>query len=232
MDRLLIDSRENSELTESIINKCKDMNIPFKKEWLEIGDYVFQDVCFEAKSSFDFLQSVINKRLWNQMDNMDRAYDNNLVIVYGSFIDGYSKWAKNVKTKPFTNQKRIIKNKYYGAMGKIILDTDCNLIWCPTEENAAQIIAVVCKMKPINRDIYVPRLIKHKKISTSDLRIDILTTIKGLSESKAKILIKKYGSIMEIGETSSKELQEIDGIGKVLANRIIDCLNSENKLVI
>ena len=198
MDRLLIDSRENSELTESIINKCKDMNIPFKKEWLEIGDYVFQDVCFEAKSSFDFLQSVINKRLWNQMDNMDRAYDNNLVIVYGSFIDGYSKWAKNVKTKPFTNQ----------------------------------IIAVVCKMKPINRDIYVPRLIKHKKISTSDLRIDILTTIKGLSESKAKILIKKYGSIMEIGETSSKELQEIDGIGKVLANRIIDSLNSENKLVI
>ena len=232
MNKLLIDSRENSELTESIITKCTEMNIPFQKEWLEIGDYVFEDVCFEAKSSFDFLQSVMNKRLWNQMDNMDRAYDNNLVIVHDSFIDAYNKWAKNVKTKSFTNQKRIIKNKYYGAMGKIILDTDCNLIWCPTEENAAQVIAVVCKMKPINRDVYIPRLIKHKKISTSDLRIDILTTIKGLSEPKAKILIKKYGSIMEIGETSSKELQEIDGIGKVLANRIVDSLNSENKLVI
>ena len=209
MNKLLIDSRENSELTESIITKCTEMNIPVQKEWLEIGDYVFEDVCFEAKSSFDFLQSVMNKRLWNQMDNMDRAYDNNLVIVHGSFIDAYNKWAKNVKTKSFTNQKRIIKNKYYGAMGKIILDTDCNLIWCPTEENAAQVIAVVCKMKPINRDVYIPRLIKHKKI-----------------------LIKKYGSIMEIGETSSKELQEIDGIGKVLANRIVDSLNSENKLVI
>ena len=91
MNKLLIDSRENSELTESIITKCTEMNIPFQKEWLEIGDYVFEDVCFEAKSSFDFLQSVMNKRLWNQMDNMDRAYDNNLVIVHGSFIDAWVK---------------------------------------------------------------------------------------------------------------------------------------------
>ena len=73
MNKLLIDSRENSELTESIITKCTEMNIPFQKEWLEIGDYVFEDVCFEAKSSFDFLQSVMNKRLWNQMDNMDNG---------------------------------------------------------------------------------------------------------------------------------------------------------------
>ena len=80
--KLIIDSRENSELTERVIEKAQSLNVPYEKQWLEIGDYVFNDVCFEAKSSFDFIQSIVNKRLWNQLDNMDRAYVNNLVIVY------------------------------------------------------------------------------------------------------------------------------------------------------
>ena len=63
MNKLVIDSRENSELTDAVISKAESMNIQYEKEWLEIGDYVFNDVCFEAKSSFDFLQSVLNKRL-------------------------------------------------------------------------------------------------------------------------------------------------------------------------
>ena len=71
MNRLVIDSREHSDLTKHVVEKAVNYNIKMKKEWLEVGDYVFNDVCFEAKSSFDFLQSVINKRLWNLLDNMD-----------------------------------------------------------------------------------------------------------------------------------------------------------------
>ena len=63
MEVLKIDSRENSELTEHVIRNCEMLNIPYEKMWLDVGDYVFANVCFEAKSSFDFLQSVINKRL-------------------------------------------------------------------------------------------------------------------------------------------------------------------------
>jgi len=87
-------------------------------------------------------------------------------------------------------------------------------------------------MQPIDRDIYNPRLIKQRKISTSDLRIDVLTTIKGVSEKKAKLLIKEYGSLMEIGETTVKELTELDGFGKILAERIYGVFNSEIKQVI
>ena len=116
-------------------------------------------------------------------------------------------------------------------MGKIILDTDCNIIWTPYIDNAAKVITVVCKMQPHEREVYTPRLIK-KKISTTDLRIDVLTTIKGLSEKKAKKLIENHGSIMEIGEATLKELQEIEGIGATLASRINEVLNSEDKQVI
>ncbi len=233
MNKLLIDSRETSELTKAVMAKAEELSINYSKEWLEIGDYTFNDVCFEAKSSFDFLQSVVNKRLWNQMDNMDRAFTNNIVIVYGSQAEAVVNFISYSKTNlPKANQARLLKNKFYGAIGKIILDTDCSVIWVKDEKEAAQIICVVCKMQPIDRDIYKPRLIKQRKISTSDLRIDVLTTIKGLSEKKAKLLIKKCGSLMEIGELTVKELTEIDGVGKILAERIYGVFNSEIKQVI
>jgi len=231
--KLIIDSRENSELTERVIEKAQSLNVPFEKQWLEIGDYVFNDVCFEAKSSFDFIQSIVNKRLWNQLDNMDRAYVNNLVIVYGSFDGGFRKHLEYIKTSMNKSSQRIIlRKKFYGAIGKIILDTDCSIIWVKDALTAAEIIAVVCKMQPHDRAVYIPRIVKQKKISTTDLRVDVLSTIKGVSEKKAKLLIDTFGSIMEIGEADLSELSALNGIGNVLASRIIETLNSETKLQI
>ena len=71
-----------------------------------------------------------------------------------------------------------------------------------------------------------------KRITTDDLRINMLGTIKGISETKAQILIDDFGSLMEIGEATVGELTKIDGIGITLANRIIDTLNSEDKVTI
>ena len=85
-------------------------------------------------------------------------------------------------------------------------------------------------MRPINRQIIKPSLLK--RITTEDLRIDMLLTIKGVSEKKAKKLIKAYGSVMEIGEATVDELSKIDGIGLTIAQRIIDTLNSEDKVVV
>ncbi len=229
--KLIIDSRENSELTEKVIEKAQEYNIQYEKQFIEIGDYVFNDVCFEAKSSFDFLQSIVNNRLWNQMDNMDRAFTNNLVIVYGSFDSAFRKhsdYSKSTMNK--ATQRVILKKKFYGAMGKIILDTDCALLWFKDALTAADMIAVVCKMQPHDREVYTPKLVKKRKISTADLRLDVLTMIKGLSEKKAKMLLDEFGSIMEIGEATSNELCALDGIGNVLAKRIHDTLNKEEKM--
>ena len=75
------------------------MNIPNEKKWLEVGDYVMGDVCFEAKSAMDFLNSVISKRIWTQVDNMDRNYNKNFVVIYGSVEDalGTMKYIKTFK---------------------------------------------------------------------------------------------------------------------------------------
>tara|TARA_R110002012_G_scaffold273714_1_gene459794 strand:- start:224 stop:865 length:642 start_codon:yes stop_codon:yes gene_type:complete len=213
------------------MQKAKAIRIPCEKRWIEIGDYVCDDVCFEAKSTTDFLGSVMSKRLWTQLDNMDRHYKTNVVIIYGDMEEAIHNVITHSPSKmPIGTRSIMLNNKFLGAVGRIVLDTDVKPFWVKTEEEAALIITAVSKMKPITRDTIAPQI--FKRITTDDLRIDLLSSIKGVSIKKAKQLIKQYGSIMEIGECSAYELQAIEGIGETLATRIVSTLNSEGKVKI
>ena len=228
---LTIDTRENSKLSELVEKKSKALSIPFERKWIEIGDYAYDDVCFEAKSVVDFIGSVISKRLWTQLDNMDRCYQTNVVIVYGDLDEGILQILENSKTKMTPKARAImLRNKFLVAIGRIVLDTDMKPFWVQSEEEAATIITSVCKMKPMNRTAIRPQI--HKRLSTDDMRLDTLTSIKGLSVKKAKALLKEFGSLMEIGECSEYEIQVIEGIGATLAQRILATLNSEEKVKI
>ena len=230
---LIIDSREKkgSALVDLVEYEAKTLNIPTEKKWIEIGDYVFDDVCFEAKSVVDFIGSVMSKRIWTQIDNMDRHYKTNVVIIYGRMENAISQIIENSKSKmPIAARSIMLKNKFLGAIARITLDTDCKAFWVPCEKDAAMIITSICKIKPIERDVIRPEI--FKRITTDDLRLDVLTTIKGISVKKAKALIKKFGSIMEIGEQTVEELSEIDGIGPTVSERIIKVLNNESKVKI
>ena len=124
----------------------------------------------------------------------------------------------------------MLRNKFLGAIGRIVLDTDMKPFWVQSEEEAATIITSVCKMKPMNRTAIRPEI--HKRLSTDDMRLDTLTSIKGLSVKKAKALLKEFGSLMEIGECREYEIQVIEGIGATLAQIILATLNSEEKVKI
>tara|TARA_R110002020_G_scaffold20957_3_gene70868 strand:- start:2791 stop:3486 length:696 start_codon:yes stop_codon:yes gene_type:complete len=230
---LIIDSREKkgSKLVDLVETKATSLSIPYEKKWIEVGDYVYDDVCFEAKSSIDFLGSVLSKRIWTQIDNMDRHYKTNIVIIYGTIEEAISAVIDNSYSKlPIASRKIMFNNKFLGAIGRITLDTDVKAFWVPTEREAALIITSVCKMKPIDRDVIRPQVIK--RISTDDLRIDVLTSIKGISVKKAKALLKKFGSIAEIAHTPANEINSIDGIGPTIASRVLEVLNTENKVKI
>ena len=49
VQKLIIDSRESSNLYEYVESEAHRLVIMTEKQWLEVGDYAFDDVCFEAK---------------------------------------------------------------------------------------------------------------------------------------------------------------------------------------
>ena len=230
---LIIDSREKegSKLVRVVEQKAREFNVRTEKKWIEIGDYVVGDVCIEAKSTIDFLGSVISKRMWTQIDNMDRAYQTNVVLIYGSLDEAVMNLIDNSPSNmPVATRGIFYRNKFLGALGRITLDMDVKPMWVASEEEAAEIICALAKMEDKTRPTIKPRI--HKRISTDDLRIDMLATIKGVSEKKAEQLIEEFGSIMEVGEQRVHNLTRLEGIGPTVANRILDTLNSEDKVTL
>ena len=228
--KLIIDSRETSGLTKEVETKAAKLNLITEKKWLEVGDYVFGDVCFEAKSTHDFLSSVISKRLWTQLDNMDRCFKTNVVIIYGTLRDAlsYTSYSAKYNNMPRQRKMQLLTNKFYGAIGRIILDSDIKPIWVTDEYSAASIICSVAKMQPVERSPIKPHL--FKRFTSDDIRINMLASVKGVSEKKAKMLLKKYGSLMEIGDCDKRELCSLDGIGNTTADRILSAFNSNKEV--
>ena len=227
---LMIDKREKSNLAELIIKRAKLMHIPYDYVWLEIGDYVLQtepSVCFEAKSIQDFLGSVRNNRLFNQIDNMQDAYDINTVLIHGHIEDavGYLDLidSNNIRWK------NKLKGMVCGAIASINIHTNTRCLWVPSLDEAAHIVMASCSQ------VKKPLIIKKqlpKKTRSDDVRVDVLVGIDGISAKKARELLSKHGSIDELASCTIEELIKIKGIGKVTAGNIIKTLTSEKKVKI
>ena len=220
-----IDSREDSQLARHLIEICERDKIEYEKVWLEIGDYIIGDCCIEAKSSADFLASVRNKRIFNQLDNMDRTYNKNIILIYGD-LDYALTYLKRTKYNTIQWRNKL-KKMFVGALTSIALHTDVKPVWVDSYRTAAHIIAATTEH--IDKDLIIHKELP-KKIKTDDVRIDILTEIKGVSIDKAKALLETFGSIAELTMSSITDIVKHEGIGKVTAVSILKALNSENEV--
>tara|TARA_R110002020_G_scaffold120162_2_gene273887 strand:- start:371 stop:1066 length:696 start_codon:yes stop_codon:yes gene_type:complete len=227
---LYIDDREKSNFSIMIEEKTSKMGILTERKRLEVGDYVIGDSCFEIKSSQDFLQSVLNKRIWNQIDNMDRNYQKNFVVIHGTVLEAVDKFMTHSGggNSNYRAKSIWLKQKFMGAVGRIRLDYDVDVIWKDSEANVIDELITIIKMVPSKRAVIEPTIIK--KISTEDIRVDMLCMLKGLTRAKARLLLEDFGSIMEIGENEIADILKTKGVGKVTAERLLNILNSEEKV--
>ena len=203
----------------------KTVKVKTEKKWLEIGDYIVGDCCIEAKSAADFLQSVRNKRIFNQLDNMDRTYNKNIILIYGTLDDAIEYLQRTQYNS--TSWRNKLKKMFVGALTSIALHTDVKPIWVDNHRTAAHII--LATTEHIDKNLIIHKELP-KKIKTDDVRVDVLSEIKGVSVEKAKALLDTFGSITEVAMSNVDDIIKHKGIGKITAENILKALNSEDEV--
>ena len=127
-------------------------------------------------------------------------------------------------------EKRIIdkmKRRMVGAMSAITLNTNTKVVWIPNTRDAAEFIVACFYNK--DKEVDLSKMLPKKK-RTDDVRIDILTQIKGITKEKAKLFLKTYGSIAKIAKSDVKSLTKIEKIGKITASNIKEALTDEKEV--
>lgn len=196
---IFVDHREqNSTVTKDLFNKeCK---IIMKQ--LTVGDYILsQDVVVERKTIEDFLTSIIDGRLFNQLIDLRTNYQKPLLILEGNINDIFT-------------LRNIHKNAIMGALTSIALDYQVPIINTKNSSETAEYIFVIAKREQIAKEKEVRLRMGRKGITPSEQQQFIVEGFPLVGPLLAKNLLKEFGSIKNIINASEIDLQKVENLGK------------------
>ncbi len=203
-ENIIIDYREKNSLVASHLVK---QGFPIEFRELKIGDYIVKDIIIERKTIQDFLISMINHRLLNQIEEL-KQYENKLLIIEGiSEQELYSEDNKNINS-----------NAVRGFLLSILLKHKIPIVFSKNSEDTAKFINVLSKKKEKEINLNA----KKKTLNKREQLQFIIESFPGVGPKKAKKLLKKFGNIQNIILSSTDDLKEILGIQASNIKEIIE----------
>ncbi len=192
--KIIADNREKSS---NIIKNLISLGVDIKVEQLDVGDYVIsEDVCIERKSGNDFIDSMIDGRLFDQLIKLKQTYKNPILIVEGK------------------HSRNISENSYYGLISSIILDYKIPILFSKDEEETTKILLNLARREQLDLKKEVRKVNFKKSIPLSELQLKILESFPHIGPKTAKKILEKFKTIKRFINAGDLELFSIEGFGK------------------
>ncbi len=210
-EKIIIDYREKNSLVYIQLAKM-DFEIEFRE--LKVGDYIVKDVVIERKTVSDFISSMINKRLLRQLEELQQ-YKNKLLIIEGISEEELYK-EENFSVNP---------NAIRGFVLSILLKHKIPIAYTKNSEDTAKFISVLSKKKTSTISLKANK----RKLGRNEQLEFILEGFPNVGPKKAKLLLKKFGSIQNVILAPTEELEEILGKRADYIREIIERRYSQEK---
>lgn len=211
MDRVLIfvDTRESGS---GILDYFWQYDCNVQKKMLLCGDFVVSDrVVIEKKTIADFVKSICDKRLFSQLKAMKDNYEKPVLIIEGQ------------ESMYGTLQPNIIR----GTLASIAVDLGVPILWTRDVADTAGVVYWIARREQFEakhgnvlRDKKVPETLQGKQEY-------LVSSLPDVSVVRAKALLKHFGSPKAVFDASVKDLQEVKGVGKKIADGIKEVLEKE-----
>lgn len=216
-----IDSREKERIPYA--KRFFDKYMPITAELLT-GDFMFENgdtdeaVIFEYKTMKDFIGSVSDGRIWEQVKRMNDEFDWSFVVIEGT-IEDLNRENKRRMFQKNTGRPFSLA-QFYGAIAR--LNTYTTVVQC---HNQAQAFNYMEKqMLKIFDDT---PLTKHFKSDADNPALNFLCCINGINYKTAKLIVDEY-NIKNLHElvviTHAVDFTVIDGIGQKKARLIEEAI--------
>ena len=202
------DKREASSRIISILKK----HCTVEEAQLEVGDYLLSErVCAERKTSIDFISSIMDKRLFQQLANMKENFERPLLVIEGGSL--------------FESGININENAIRGALASVAIDYSMPIIWTHNQLETAKMLYRIAHREQIGGGKNTGLRGKRRLLSKNQEQEFLIEGFPGISNVTAKKLLNHFGTCKKIFSASESELQKADGIGKETAKRIFALLS-------
>ncbi len=209
---IYVDSRE---LASTVARELLEFGIISKPKMLDVGDYVLSDrVVIERKTTEDFLQSIVDKRLMEQAVRLKQSYQRPIMILEGEGL--YSK-------------RGIHPNAIRGALASVAVDFGMPILFSQDEKETASFINVILKREREERRGEVQIRGEKKVLTLKEQQEYLIVGLPNVNITLAKRLLREFKSVKGVFEATPEELEKVQGIGRKKAEEIRKVLTVEYK---
>ena len=199
---VVADDRENS-----IAKELSRSDIKVDKQRLDVADFIVSDrTGIERKEAADFVDSIVDNRLFNQIQEIQQ-FDQPLIIIEG---------------KNLYHHRDISPEAIRGALSSIALDYRTPIIWTQDEDDTAETLKSLAKREQKDKDRQVQVRGTKSGMTPEETMEFIVSGIPDVNTKIAERLLEQFGSVREIFTATEEQLQEVEGIGEKTADKIVD----------
>ena len=212
--KIIVDHREFRSPVARYISK---QDVEIEPSQLPVGDYIVSSrIGIERKDVNDFLNSLLNGHLFNQVKRLRDAFSRPILIIEG---DGL-----------FT-KRNINHNAIFGCLVSIMVDYGIPIINTKDEVDTADLLIVMAKREQ-NKDQNKSVALRGDKNMMNMLEQQqfIIEGFPQISSVIAKRLLEHFGSIRAISNADEEELQQVQGVGKKIAEDIHRVINEQYQI--
>ncbi|MEM3525857.1 MAG: DEAD/DEAH box helicase [Candidatus Jordarchaeaceae archaeon] len=203
---------DNREIGSDVVRELARLNVRIIPKQLQVADYVVSEsVAIERKSVEDFLQSIVDKRLFQQVKEITSKYEKPILILEGQ--DLYGKRAMHPEA-------------IRGALISIVVDFRLPLIWSPNPQETARIIHTIARREQTEREARV-YFAEKPPGSLKEIQERVLMGLPGIDQILAKRLLSTFNTLEAVFTKSEETLSEVKGLGKKKAEKIRKVITSK-----
>ncbi len=210
---IVVDQRElDSAIAKDLSTRD---GLTTRLETLEVGDYVLSDrVVVERKTVGDFLDTLTggDRSLFEQVGDAARHYGRPVVVVEGEDLYG----RRNVHPKAI-----------HGALASLAVDFGASVMQTADQEETADLLAVVAEreQEDENREVSVHGEKQSKTLA--EQQEYVVAAIAEVGPVIARSLLEHFGSVEAVMTADEDDLQAVEGVGEVTAERIREVTASD-----
>lgn len=203
------DTREGNS---KVIRHLSEIEIDVKVQAMAVGDYqVSDEVVIERKTAKDFVDSIVDKRLFKQARSLMEEFKRPLVILEGD--DLYN--------------GMINPNAIRGSIASIALDFGISIIPTRNAQDTAAMIKRIAIREQSGEKTPIQIRTDKKPVNLWEQQLFIIESLPNIGPVNAKNLLEHFGTVANIINASESQLQEVEGIGKKTAANIRKVVDSK-----
>jgi ERCC4-type nuclease len=208
---------DHREIASNVTRHLRGFDADIRESQLKVGDYIVSErVAVERKAIPDFIQSIIDQRLFKQVEELTNSYERPVVILEGN-------------PEALFLERNMHENTIRGVLSSIAIDYRVPLIWTRnSRETAAQIYWMAYREQVQEGKELQIRC--NKRNHTLQHRQEFLVAgLPNISNVLSRRLLEHFGTVRDVYDAIPEELMKVEGIGKEKAKRIWDLINAGYK---